>query len=275
MPDTPRILITGSSGFIGRSLLTHLDGQNVVGTRFNSRELLPETTLVTIDLRDEARVAETLKRLEPTIVFHFAALTSPSRNDLNPTLAKASHLVVTRNILNALPSDAQIVFLSTDKVFDGTHPCPDESTVPRPSCLYGELKLACEDMIRLERPRHHILRLPIVHSDGHKSSGSFIDRAIEDLAAGRSVQAFGNVARCYVKRHELVSLLGVLVDDVNYGTYHVGTVLSSYYDRIRSLCDEAQVEWRGKMVPTEGSVRPTLQNLDTAKVSQVFDRIFS
>jgi dTDP-4-dehydrorhamnose reductase len=275
MPDTPRILITGASGFIGRSLLNHLTGYDVVGTQFNSREPVPGTTLVTIDLRDERRVAEELRRLKPTIVFHFAALTSPGRNDLNPTLAAESHLRVTQNILRVLPDDAQVVFLSTDKVFDGTHPCPDEATAPKPSCLYGELKLECEDVIRRERPRHHILRLPIVHSDGEKSSGSFIDRAIEDLAAGRSVQAFGNVSRCYVKRHELVALLGALVADANYGTYHVGTAMSSYYDRIRSVCDEMHVEWRGKLVATEGSVRPTLQNLDTAKVRQTFDRTFS
>jgi len=276
MTRTPtRILITGASGFIGRSLLTHLRAYDPMGTQFSSRQTVPGATPATIDLRNEERVAEQFERLKPTLVFHLAALTSPGRNDLDPALAKESHLRVTHNILQALPDDAHMVFLSTDKVFDGADPWPNEAAQPKPCCLYGELKLECEEMIRRKAPRHHILRLPIVHACGEKSSGSFVDRAIEDLSAGKRVQVFTNIFRCFVKRHELVAFLGALVKDTNYGTYHVGAEMLSYYDRIRRLCDEAENKLQGRLVPAMGKIIPARQNLNTTKVTQVFDRVFT
>jgi len=274
-PQFPKVLITGASGFIGRGLLSHLRACRPIGTQFNSRPVASGTTLVTIDLTNEQRVAELFDTVKPVIVFHLAALTSPGRNDKNPTLAIASHLSVTHNILKALPDGAHLVYLSTDKVFDGTDPSPDESAQPAPCCLYGELKLECENMIKLQVTRHHILRLPIVHACGEESSGSFIDSAIRDLREGKRVQAFANISRCFVKRDELIIFLGALVKNTSYGTYHIGSEMASYYERIKLLCDETQVRWRDQLVPTEGSVSPRLQNLSTAKVKQIFSREFS
>ena len=97
-------------------------------------------------------------------------MTSPSVNEKNVDLARGLHLRITKNILENISQDAHIIYLSTDKVFDGSDPCPNEESEGNPSWVYGKLKLLCEDMIKEKMRKYHILRLPIVHSMGDKES---------------------------------------------------------------------------------------------------------
>jgi dTDP-4-dehydrorhamnose reductase len=233
------------------------------------------TSLVTVDLREAAEVQALIRRVRPTTLFHLAAMTSPRRNDLDPRGAEQVHRTVTRNLLDAIPQGTHVIFPSTDKVFDGSDPCPDEQSSPEPCCLYGRLKLECEQMIRDRAGRHHILRLPIVHGRGDRSSSSFVDAALADLQDGACVRAFSNVSRCYLKVEELVQWLAGLARDANYGTYHVGSPLFSYHDRIRNLAAEAGIAWEGRLVATSGDVTPAIQNLDTQKARRVLGAVFN
>jgi len=274
-PKSRRVLITGASGFIGGALFKNLLAIHPIGTQFSSQQDIFGSQLVTVDLRNELAVKALIERVQPSAVFHFAALTSPRRNNMDPALANDSHVKVTYNILKALPESAQIVYLSTDKVFDGTYLDPDETVNPKPCCLYGELKLKCENMIRQKLEKHHIVRLPIVHAFGDEDSNSFIDEAIKKLRQNDQIAAFDNISRCYLKLDELIHFLSLLLENTDYGTYHVGSKLMSYYQRIVNLCEENQILWRDKVLPTTGNVTPLSQSLSTAKAEQLFNLKFS
>lgn len=270
-----RVLITGASGFIGGALFRNLLAICPIGTQFSSQRDISGSHLITVDLRNELAVTALIERVQPSTVFHLAALTSPRRNNMDPTLANDSHVKVTYNILKALPESAHVVYLSTDKVFDGTYINPDETVNPKPCCLYGELKLKCENMIRQKVGKHHIVRLPIVHSYGDDDSNSFIDGAIKILRRDDQIATFDNISRCYVKLDELVHFLTLLLENTDYGTYHIGSKLMSYYHRIMNLCEENQIMWRGKLLRTTGDVAPLSQSLSTVKAEQLFNLKFS
>jgi len=274
-PKLSKVLITGASGFIGRALINNLINIGPIGTQFSTRQEIPGAQMITVDLRNQQEVVELIETVKPTTVFHLAALTSPGRNSMDPALAKESHITVTNNILKALPKDAHMVYLSTDKVFDGTDSYPDEATKPNPCCLYGELKLKCENMIQYQIKNHHIIRLPIVHSLGEEASNSFIDGALRGLMKGEHVSTFDNISRCYVRLDELVYFLGLLLEDTNYGLYHVGTEMSSYYDRIINLCNDNQIKWGDKLFPTKGRVTPSSQNINMGKAKNIFNFKFN
>lgn len=274
-PNSRRVLITGASGFIGGALFRNLLAINPIGTQFTSQRDISGSQLVTVDLRDELAVTALIERFQPSAVFHFAALTSPKRNNMDPDRANDAHIKATCNILKALPENAQFVYLSTDKVFDGTYLNPDETVDTKPFCLYGELKLKCENMIRQKVEKHHIIRLPIVHSYGDEDSNSFIDDAIKKLRRNDQIAAFDNISRCYVKLDELVNFLSLLLENKDYGTYHVGSKLMSYYQRIMILCEENKIQWRDKLLRTTGEATPLSQSLSTAKAEQLFNLKFS
>ncbi|MCK5505995.1 MAG: NAD-dependent epimerase/dehydratase family protein [Thermodesulfovibrionia bacterium] len=271
------ILITGAGGFIGGGLFEKLKHYNPVGVAFHLTEDVADKGFIEADLRDEKKVKEIFDQYNPATVYHFAAFLSPKRNEENPKYAIESNVGITQNIVNNLSDDAHIIFPSTDKVFDGFDPNPDEEAEVKPVWLYADLKCQCEEIIKKRTDKFHIVRLPIVHALGNITSistrtgrGSFIDKAIIDLRVGKEVTVFKNVERCFLRIEELLDLFEIFIQDTNYGTYHVGTKMMNYYDRICALCDELEMDWKDKIIPIEGDAKPLAQNLNTDKLNNIF-----
>jgi len=272
-----KILITGAGGFIGGGLFHLLKEYIPIGVDIGIPRDNQNTSFLKIDLSDKDKVDSIFNKFRPDIVFHLAALTSPQRNEENMRLAKLYNLGVTQNIVANITEDMHLIFLSTDKIFDGSDPYPNEETAPKPLGIYAEHKLTCEKMVRESVKKYHIFRLPIVHSYGESKAvsteagpGSFLDKAINDLKQDKQVTVFDNVYRCFVKRQELLKLFELILNDTHYGVYHIGSKMMSYSERLHLLCDEIGLSYEGLLMPVKGEARPMKQNLDTRKLKETF-----
>ncbi len=272
---SPRILITGASGYIGRSLYSHLIDLEPVGVYFNSIITPPAPNWIQADLRNDAEVSQLLQHYQPDVLFHCAALPSPRINKENPQLAEETNVGVTKNIVGHLPKSTHLLFLSSDVVFNGEDRAPTEDTSTQPLTLHGQLKVHCEKLICETHARYHILRLATVHGLGDSSSHSFIDRALINLAKGEQVYSFHNISRCYTRIGELLDVLKRLISDKHYGIYNLGSPLKSYFDRMRDLCEETGIEWRGNLLAASGDVLPKTQNLNTEKIRKLLNCTFT
>jgi dTDP-4-dehydrorhamnose reductase len=270
------ILITGASGFIGARLFEKLNDFNPIGLMNQNRIKSDQGKTIKCDLRNQIEIQKIIGEVQPDIIFHFVAMTNPKHNEENHEDARALNVAITENLIHALDTkNTHMIFLSTDKVFDGAEPNPDESSKTNPLWLYGSLKLECEKLIDEKISKYHIIRLPIVHSCGEAHSTSFIDRALINLNNGKQIEVFKNVRRCYVRLNELIAFLEKLITDSHYGIYHAGSVCMSYYERIRMLCKENGISVEGKLVPIEGVAKPLEQNLNTEKLEQIFNFNFN
>lgn len=277
MKNSGRILITGAGGFIGGALMEKLERYEPVGVALRLKDHIRGMNVIEADLTDEDKVKEIFDRYQPTTVFHFSAYSDPRLNQEHPEVARGSNFVTTENVINNLHKDAHIIFPSSDKVFDGSELYPDESSEVKPLSYYGELKCQCEVLVRKKMQRHHMVRLAAVHNlERYRKvyqgtgRGSFLDRALVELKAGKEIPVLDGIERCFTRLEQLISLYEAFITDTNYGTYNVGSRLTCYYDRISALCEEEGISWEGKIKLVKGNVKPPVQNMNTEKVRKTF-----
>lgn len=147
------VLVTGAAGFIGSALCERLlsAGRRVVGYDNMSRghrEYLPRGVLLLEgDIRDSARLAETLAATKPDSVIHLAATHFIPHCIARPKETLDVNVEGTRRVLESCRASPvrHVVFASTAAVYaPSDHPCVEETTPLGPLEIYGESKLSAE-----------------------------------------------------------------------------------------------------------------------------------
>jgi dTDP-4-dehydrorhamnose reductase len=172
-----RIAITGAGGGLGRAFLEW--GRE-------AHDLVPFTH-AELPVENGGAVEERLQEARPEAVLHLAARTSVDGCELDPDGAFAVNVRGTANVARAAArTDAILVVLSTDYVFDGEKGEPyDERDRPSPLSVYGISKLRAEEAARDLMPKD---RLVIVRTSWvFGAEGEFVRRSMDRLAAGEEI----------------------------------------------------------------------------------------
>ena len=153
-----RILLLGASGFIGGGLYRSLAGRHeVVGTC--AHRVIDG--FVRLDLRD-GQVLASAVRDGFDLVIHCAGLVDLSTAEAQPQLAHQLNVTSVRVIRDALrATSTKLVLLSSDNVFDGTRDSYSELDPPAPINVYGQSKVAAEQLLS-EDNRHLVVRIPMI-----------------------------------------------------------------------------------------------------------------
>lgn len=153
-----RVVVLGSSGFVGAALSRRLRAQSVDHLGVASKQ---------IDLSDasaRARLAETLRPDDAVVML--AALT-PDKGRDSATLMK--NLAMMQNLCAALEKAAcaHLVYFSSDAVYSFASSLLSEETSPAPQDLYGMMHLAREAIARsTPKTRLLILRPTAIYGPG-------------------------------------------------------------------------------------------------------------
>lgn len=222
------ILITGITGFLGKSLVKYFHGNSEYKIYGNSRGIDKATALfhdVDIEFIPEL-TSESLDEHEIDIIVHLAGIA----HDLSGNYVEADY-----NRVNFLGTKAlyrqfldskttTFVFVSSIKAaVDHSEQVIDENINPNPSSAYGISKLKAEEYIiknSIERKRSYILRPCMVHGPGNKGNLNLLYRFVEkglpyplgDFQNKRSFLSVENF--CFV-------IQKILEEQLKAGTYHL------------------------------------------------------
>lgn len=164
-----KILITGSSGFLGSRLAYYLKEKYEL--------LLPSHTELNVS-REEA-VRAYMEEHRPDVVIHCAALSNTWYCEQHREESHKVNVQGTVRIAKACKlTGAKLVFMSSDQVYNAT-PLPGllkEEDVLQPVNIYGQHKLECEQRAQWNLPESVGLRLTWMYDlpDSHMKLNSNI-----------------------------------------------------------------------------------------------------
>ena len=176
-------------------------------------------TRADFDLLDFAAVHREFQKDQPQLVVHCAAITNVSGAQKDPALARRVNMEVTK-LLAELAAEIPFVFFSTDLVFDGRKGNYTETDAANPLHVYGETKLAAEEII-LKNARHLVLRTSL--NGGVSPAGrAFNEQLRRSLQqAGQGMKLFTDEFRCPIPAIETARAVWELVNQNCTGLYHV------------------------------------------------------
>ncbi|XP_027156832.1 uncharacterized protein LOC113757972 isoform X1 [Coffea eugenioides] len=223
-----KVLIVGGTGYLGQHLLQGFSENQETSqyalafTHYTSPppqpllDAIPQALPFHVDLRTgDGFDAISQKFGHPDIVVNCAALSVPRACEMDPAGAMSinvpSALVEWMSSFNN--SNALLIHLSTDQVYEGTKSFYKEEDETLPVNVYGKSKVAAEQFIRTSCSNFTILRSSIIYGPQTVSPVpkslpiQWIDSV---LAKGETIQFFYDEYRCPVYVKDLVHIIQAL-----------------------------------------------------------------
>ncbi len=219
-----KILLTGHKGQLGRALIPLLVHHQVVGAD------LPEHD---ITAREDFRALA--HRFRPDLILHPAAMTDVDGCARDPALAYRVNGIGTQNVaLAAAEVDAELLYVSTNEVFDGQAAAPYHEWATRnPVNAYGRSKLAGEWYVQNLLTRFYIVRTAWLYAPGGRNFPHRIIQLADERGSLKVVaDEVGNPT--YVA--DLARAIVALIETHAYGIYHgVNAGAASRYEFAKEI----------------------------------------
>lgn len=234
-PKSAKVLVTGSSGFIGKELMVQLKAKvEAIGITTKDFDLVKDS--VSLDLL--------IKEKGITALVHLA---NPRVYTLNSAMGES--LVMLKNVIEVCRlNNVKLIYLSSWEVYSaykGKELLADENLPMNPKGAYGESKWFCEMLIehyhRQYGLEYVILRSSPVYGEGSdrpKFIYNFIDLARNGLDITTHEYINGHPKLDLLHLDDLIDAVIKAMDYQSSGTFNIGSgVLRSTRETAESIVD--------------------------------------
>lgn len=164
-----RVLVFGSNGLLGQKIAEMLVRGTPASVTLSSLEEaavrpMDPAEYVQADLTSKKEVKQLVARCEPDVIVNCAAITNVDACETERELAWKVNVGAVENIIEAARrSEATIVHVSSDYIFDGKNGPYAEDDRPEPVSYYGKTKLASENALRASGLKYLIARTMVLY----------------------------------------------------------------------------------------------------------------
>jgi len=182
-----RVLVFGSNGLLGQKvaeLLVRGTSASVTLSSFEPAPVRPPepAAYVQADITSRKEVRQVVARAEPDVIVNCAAITDVDACETERETAWKVNVGGLEHMIEAARrTDALIVHVSSDYVFDGKSGPYTEEDRPEPLSYYGKTKLAGENALRASGMKYLIARTMVLYgfAPGVKQKGTAV-RIVDD-----------------------------------------------------------------------------------------------
>jgi dTDP-4-dehydrorhamnose reductase len=249
-----RLLVTGAAGMLGADVARAAE-------RAGHEPLL--ASHAELDIADHAGVRALLSGEQPDAIINCAAWTDVDGAEQHPEQAHAVNAQGAGNLArSAAEIGARLVHVSTDYVFDGAAPLDRrgharaylESDQTGPRSVYGQSKLAGEQLVLAACARHTVVRSAWLFGiHGRNFAATMLRRATER----RAVQVVDDqIGSPTWTGHLAPELIGLLAREVSGLVHLAGSGRVSWHGFAREIFRQAEVAYEVQAVSTAQMARP-------------------
>ena len=237
-----KILVTGGRGTVG----------SYVKTVFNkSTVFLPGKEILDVTKLDQ--VERSIKKINPDLIIHLAALTNVDLCQINERLAVKINAEGTRNIaIMCKKYKIPLVYISTSAVFEGKNKKGySEKDIPKPVNIYSKTKLLGEKIINKEIKNYIIVRGAWMIGGGKKEK-KFISYVFDRIKNGETVSAVDDKFGTLTYAKDLLIFIRKRIFHNEFGLYHFGSSgICSRYDIANFI--KKEINSNSKIIPAESA----------------------
>ena len=214
--ENSRVLITGSSGFIGRHLVSYLLGKKskILGL---SRHPYNSTIEKKVDVANKAELLKVFKQFKPDACFHLASEALVESGSKEPYGTFNNNITSALNVLEVSRSYniQRIIIASTSHVYGRASVPYREDEPPRPSRPY-ETSKTCVDLIAQSYADSFNLPVLIprfvnIYGPGDLNFSRVIPKTMQSVVSGKNPTMWGGSAkREYLYIDDAIRAYGML-----------------------------------------------------------------
>lgn len=259
----PRVVLIGSSGFVGKNLSHRLHELNCDVLSISSKD---------IDLSKEDSHEQLRQRLLPEDCVVVLSALTPDKGRGTDTFIK--NIQIADNVskaLSAFKEISHVIYFSSDAVYSMNESLVDEATKPSPDDLYGAMHLSREIIFKSTGFPLTIVRPTLIYGAGDTHNSYGPNRLIRQALKEGKMSLFGQgeETRSHIYIKDVCNLIVEVIKGRTLGIFNLATANStSYWDLAHKIksCMDTNVE----IITSERKNPPTHRNFDISKLYEVF-----
>jgi len=275
-----KIIVTGGSGMVGSNFIHFMSKKNItlLSVYYSNPTNFNYCDNHKIDIVNKEAVLN-LKKFNPDIIIHCAAITNIAFCEENPRIAYNVNVKGTKNLIElAKITQAIFVYISSDAIFDGEKGMYTEDNPPNALTVYGKTKAEGEYYCSNNYNLSIIIRTNVFGRNNFIPKTSFVESLLQNLEKNIPYSAFTDAIFSPIYVEELLEIVLELAQKKSYGTYNVvSSVALTKYEFAKTLAKAFDYDLN---LIKESSVTTISQNikypknvsLDNHKISKILNR---
>ena len=237
-----KVLVTGVKGQLGYDVVKELEKRDHQPIGVDRDEM---------DLMDNDAIRTFIMDLKPESIIHCAAYTAVDKAEEEVEVCYQVNAEATKVIAQcAKELDIELIYISTDYVFDGSKDCEYvETDLPNPINVYGASKLKGEQYVQQLLDNYYIVRISWVFGI---NGNNFIKTMCQLGLERDELNIIHDQVGSPTYTADLAPLLVDMIETDKYGIYHVTNEgFCSWYEFANEIFKQSGIEVKTNPITTD------------------------